>query len=270
MPRLRSQLVSVLGIERQQRPPAVSAYDVARGDLFWVTRDMAMVAYDASEDMPAWTPAAVAPSPTGMLIWATDLPPLPMHMLGSRDLAPVTGVAWSVTPSGGFRAMALGWTADLPRAIDWTRAGVPGGSALTPVAELVRPDVDGLIDPVTAQGVGAGLVMMLGATWILMDTATVAEPRTITGTGSGVARELRDLRDVRIVDLRRLAEKPAEPDREHPGREYTHRWYVRGHWRQQAVGPKRGQRRPTWIPGHIKGPPGAPLIEREVVMVWRR
>lgn len=42
-------------------------------------------------------------------------------------------------------------------------------------------------------------------------------------------------------------------------REYHQRWLVRGHWRQQAHGPGRTQRRATWIDPYIKGPPEASL-----------
>lgn len=36
-----------------------------------------------------------------------------------------------------------------------------------------------------------------------------------------------------------------------------HRFIVRGHWRNQAVGPGRAERRKTWIAPHWKGPEGA-------------
>jgi hypothetical protein len=44
-----------------------------------------------------------------------------------------------------------------------------------------------------------------------------------------------------------------------------HRWVVSGHWRNQSHGPGREQRRRQWIPAHIKGPDGAPLLATERV-----
>ena len=46
---------------------------------------------------------------------------------------------------------------------------------------------------------------------------------------------------------------------------YSHRWVVRGHWRWQACGKGRKDRRLTWISPHVKGPEDAPLIEVEQV-----
>lgn len=40
------------------------------------------------------------------------------------------------------------------------------------------------------------------------------------------------------------------------------RHIVRGHWRQQACGPKLTQRRPTWIHPYVKGPDEAELVDR--------
>lgn len=70
----------------------------------------------------------------------------------------------------------------------------------------------------------------------------------------------------------RTVRAPADPDRDRAGekREFHHRWVVRGHWRQQACGPGREQRRPTWIMPHLKGPDDAPLMPSEHVQVWRR
>ena len=52
-------------------------------------------------------------------------------------------------------------------------------------------------------------------------------------------------------------------------RDYSHRWTVRGHWRQQPVGPGGQQRRPTYIAPYIKGPEGKPLVVKSTVGVLR-
>jgi hypothetical protein len=74
---------------------------------------------------------------------------------------------------------------------------------------------------------------------------------------------------VRLVDIH----KPKHPTTPGGTREveWTKRWLVRGHWRQQAFGPGRKQRRPVYIQPHIKGPEDKPLeVSPEVVKVWRR
>lgn len=66
---------------------------------------------------------------------------------------------------------------------------------------------------------------------------------------------------VKLVTLRRLTYTDSSDDSE--ARQYTHRWIVNGHWRNQPYGPGRTQRRLTYIAPHIKGPADAPLKEYE-------
>ena len=114
-----------------------------------------------------------------------------------------------------------------------------------------------------------GLIAALGATWTLMQIPTVATPRQVTGAGGSGRHWQNQQRTVSTIDLRRIEHRDTGAT-DNAGRAYRHRWYVRGHWREQAHGPRQTLRRPTWIPGYIKGPPGAPLLELERVNVWRR
>lgn len=95
----------------------------------------------------------------------------------------------------------------------------------------------------------------------LADTATerTARPERRRTQRAGLPE-----RDVRVIRLRRG--EGGDPTGE-SGREYHHRWVVRGHWRQQPWGPGRQLRRPVWILPHIKGPEGAPLLGGERVTV---
>lgn len=72
---------------------------------------------------------------------------------------------------------------------------------------------------------------------------------------------------VNVIDLRRAVRRDQEAVAE-AERNYQHRWIVRGHWRQQAYGPGRSERRNIYIAPHVKGPEGAPMIEREKVYRW--
>ncbi|MDP9818352.1 hypothetical protein [Spirilliplanes yamanashiensis] len=74
-------------------------------------------------------------------------------------------------------------------------------------------------------------------------------------------------RDVRIVRLRRSL--TAARDAEHDaagGREWRHRWVVRGHWRNHWY-PSLNDHRPLWIAPYLKGPADAPLLGGEKVTV---
>lgn len=68
-------------------------------------------------------------------------------------------------------------------------------------------------------------------------------------------------REVSVLKLRKLAHREATHDES--GRAYTHQWIVRAHWRQQACGPGLRDRKPILVAPYIKGPPGAPLIEKD-------
>lgn len=64
--------------------------------------------------------------------------------------------------------------------------------------------------------------------------------------------------------LRPAPELTATMTRE--GHELTKRFRVRGHWRNQAHGVGRSERRLTWIQPHWKGPTYAELLERNYVV----
>lgn len=59
--------------------------------------------------------------------------------------------------------------------------------------------------------------------------------------------------------LRNLARSSASTE---PAWKLSARFLVRGHWRNQAVGPGWGQHRKTWIEPFLKGPPAGELLAR--------
>lgn len=127
--------------------------------------------------------------------------------------------------------------------------------------------------PVEPPATRSVLAATVCAAWHLMQQPTLAgtwhEPAD-KKTARAWARAGREDPGVTVVDLRRLY-KPTDPAHvpEH-GRDYSHRWVVSGHWRQQPHGPNRSLRKRIWIPDYIKGPDGTPLLVREHVNVWRR
>lgn len=52
--------------------------------------------------------------------------------------------------------------------------------------------------------------------------------------------------------------------------EWSHRWIVRGHWRWQACGPNRSERRRIWIAPFVKGPEDKELIVTDKVYSLER
>ena len=235
-------------------------------ELFWVTRDMTRVAMDASTDIPAWTPATTVPAATGLLIWAEPLPRLCWY--GTKQLPYVTADAVQWVHDGKFVDIDIMTRTD--QLVAEGHLDKPGrrGPFVKVRGVVLRANEPTPIDKYVPAA-EPGLIAALGATWTLMQIPTVATPRQITGAGGSGRQWQNQQRTVSIIDLRRLEHRDTSAT-DSAGRAYRHRWYVRGHWREQAHGPRQSLRRPTWIPGYIKGPPGAPLLELERVNVWRR
>lgn len=239
---------------------------VADAPLYWVTPEMTVAAWDASIDLPDWTPAGAAPSDSGLLLWARPLPPIPPEQTAQHeDPYPgtqISGVLWSIQ-HGYLQLLVIARTQHLP---ENERAAI--SEQITPIADMSpRPAKQpiGLDD----HALDAGFIAVIGATWLLMQQPAVGSTHTINGAGGSGRSWTREERHVTLVDLKRLTEHQT-PAADPTGRTYTHRWIVRGHWRQQAHGPGRTLRRPTWVPSHIKGPADAPLLEKDTVWVWRR
>lgn len=101
-------------------------------------------------------------------------------------------------------------------------------------------------------------LFIAGALWI---EQTIVVPHREQADRHSRKRILRDfpgsVTDVHVVRLRRTERQGADyaPMSD---REYTCRWLVRGHWRQQYY-PSRGERSPIWIMPYIKGPDDMPI-----------
>lgn len=81
-----------------------------------------------------------------------------------------------------------------------------------------------------------------------------------------------EIRKVKMLVLRENLHRPggSADDDERVRREYSHRFIVRGFWRDQAYGPNHSLRRRQWIPPFVKGPADKPLICKDTVRIWKR
>lgn len=243
-------------------------------DLFLTTVDMTPVAVDAARDLPEQVIAQHRPAATGMLAFSGGLPPMPHPRMPNLQIQPEV-ITWTQgdAPLDDSEPVVAHFAA-------WCRSGqIPTLQGAQNVPRWVRVmsseiPLNEVFEWADYKPETVNLVSLTLATWILMDTPTVAEPRVSMETGPRGKSGKRPLpRQIRTVDLRRLARKPSpEPDDEDagPGRVYRHQWVVRGHWRNQAHGPERKDRRATWVPSYLKGPEGAPFLPSETVFVWRR
>jgi hypothetical protein len=253
-------------------------------DLYWVTPEMTRVALDAALDLPAFSLAALLPSEVGLIHYDGGLPPLPVvsapkepDAFGEMKLielevdwllwwlqGDVLNVGYGCLTErlhlGGFEEVKEPYVGmGIVDFRDYTMTIIPETS-----------DTDGDQDAGDQEAqVKMGVVTMLAATLLMMQQESVAESR-VTQVRPTKNEHRKGLRPgtVTTMSLRRMRVEHAAHDSS--GRTLTHRHVVRGHWRQQAWGPARSLRRPTWVPSYVKGPEGAPLIRSEKIMVWRR
>lgn len=264
-------------------------------DLYYADRDMVALAVDASTDVPDERQVKI-PSPQGFLLLGRALPPLTVKLELAKNCSAIedakpTILAWSQAGGSLYvqAYMHISQAEHVRRRLDIS--GVPydekahicvmscsldEGTGHVLVGED-RLDVDETRYSAVRMSANQGqsemihrLTRWLTVAWQLMSEPRVSETRILDAATGGIAAagDVTGPNAVRVVNVRPLAHKPTEPGEGDGGRVYSHRFIVRGHWRNQAVGTKRGERRLTWIPSHIKGPEGAPMKAAQTVWHW--
>jgi hypothetical protein len=116
----------------------------------------------------------------------------------------------------------------------------------------------------------AVLCNYIRAMWTLMQQplAASSEAQPYRALRRRLQKEHIDPSPVTVVTLRRR-ERPAVPTGDGEPVDWSHRWVVRGHWRNQWH-PRLRQHRAMWINEHVKGPEDKPLVVKDKVIVWRR
>lgn len=215
-----------------------------RAGLFWIDDDFTDLAEYAAEKLPDVTiNRDLMPSTDGMLVW-------------SRPVTPrqITAASWTTTSDG--------W-----RLINYRTIG--GGLDGTPLQRL-REQVGWLAPMSTIQVHDQHLLhgehpaAALVATWLLVaqQAANVTTAEVDKAVRKSYARANRPTPEVRIVRIganrgtRPSPERSASGDPERP---QSSRFWVSGHWRNQAYGPRRALRRPIYISPFLRGPDDAPI-----------
>ncbi|MFG3602427.1 hypothetical protein [Micromonospora chersina] len=214
-----------------------------RSHLYWVDNDFTELAEHAAAQLPD-TPISrdALPSTDGLLIWARPLTPNQL-----------TAASWTATNTGLrlvlYRTIGAGLE---PRPLQRLREQV---GWLTPMYATRL----GEREPIGKNHPAAGLL----ATWLLINqkAAEVATARPDKGLAKSYARTNRPTPEVRVVRIRGRhlpsAARPSTPNGAQ--RSQSSRFWVSGHWRNQAHGPRRSLRRPVYIHPFLKGPDDAPI-----------
>ena len=250
--------------------PTEEKANLRRGSLYWVSDDISLLAHQTSLNMPEWSPIMCKPSASGLIVLAEPLPRVAAtHNQPELILTWVTNIDASMTIrvfgniTGNYMPLSR---IDLPADVT-----LPMDTTPTQGATLLEKLTDSFDQHHPSYEPNHAVLQVLGAAWVLMQQETIAKPRkerVFPPSRGGKKPKKPDV--VQIINLRRIVPPPTpETTSGDGGREYHVRWLVKGHWRQQRVGPGRQFRRPTYIAPHVKGPEGAPL-KTDRVHVWRR
>jgi hypothetical protein len=230
---------------------------VEHGEPYYWAPDICRLVTNAAATLPSYAlRPEVLPSEIGYFHFAVPLP-LPPRAVGPSDLAgigwywnaqqiqmtfftndclptspgvplPVTSGAWR---TGTTWHECLGWTGDL---------GV----------EIAYPNRHEL------------MVRYMAACLAFIEQPYfgVTPHRAERATRKRLEREgWTDEPTIQVVQLRRSAPQGATGDHDPRHVAWSCQWPVRPHWRMQAVGQDRAERRPVLVRGYIKGDPTKPL-----------
>lgn len=253
-------------------------------ELFYVTRDMAQLALVAGSTLPSFKLRREdLPSECGMLYYEEAFDRAATAD-GRRTAVQVCAWGPVVSETMRRRGVWMSFWADQRFTLDqalslgrMTRAQVDAMAHALPrlgyddegIWWFDRDDDEQGDDRTLGLEGVAGMMRVIRASWLLMQQP-ISSIRRLQPRHSELRmmrRRKLDPRSVRIVSLRHRQTESVGNEAE--TREYTHRWIVRGHWRNQWY-PSQGRHIPLWIHAHVKGPEGAPLLTGEIVNVWKR
>lgn len=230
--------------------------------LWWVSRDMAKLAADtaAQGDFPRMQ----APAASGVMFLEGGVP-VDTSSIGVTSN--VAGFFWDRIGDGETSVMAFTDDPESLRKSGADSIGLPiDWLDLTAARAKSIHDADAVFQK--------AWIDYLQAVWALSGEPRIcdtkpAEPSMRYPLPSRFEPEIRK---VKMLVLRENLHRPGESsdNDEQVRREYTHRFIVRGFWRNQAYGPNHSLRRRQWIPPFVKGPADKPLICKETVRIWRR
>lgn len=236
-------------------------------DLYWISSNFTQLSIMAGQDFTSLSiTREQLPSPFGFMMFAEPIGEIPRP----HGVAAIRGVSWTLVPGGVWLNLYIQTEDADPNITDIEAMRRERGWLTCPNAGSGMPFDTELDLPEDFDG---NYITTIFAAWALLAQPGVAEMSTAP-VDKKYARSFqrthnRKLPDVNLVDLRRQPKRSSSGGN-HVGRPLTERIYRKGHWKQQAYGPKRGQRRTIYVSQYIAGPEGAPLrIRPATVRVLR-
>lgn len=253
-----------LGSQTQYEAMMANAWSmtdqIRTAQLWWVSRDMTRLAEDTVQagDFPEPDP----PAQCGMIFFEGDVQHISFRF--DNDGSGETRVAAILWQDVGRESVKISVFTDNPVGIREMHADSFGLPVVSLAPSVVREN----------DGSFQWLCGLLYAVWALSAEPHICEAKPAKPDMAHPLPQRFDpeIRKVKMLVLRENLHRPggSADDDERVRREYSHRFIVRGFWRDQAYGPNHSLRRRQWIPPFVKGPADKPLICKETVRIWKR
>lgn len=253
-----------LGSQTQYEAMIANAWSmtdqIRTAQLWWVSRDMTRLAEDTVQagDFPEPDP----PAQCGMIFFEGDVQHISFRF--DNDGYGETRVAAILWQDVGRESVKISVFTDNPVGIREMHADSFGLPVVSLAPSVVREN----------DGSFRWLCGLLRAVWALSAEPHICEAKPAKPDMAHPLPQRFDpeIRKVKMLVLRENLHRlgGSADDDERVRREYSHRFIVRGFWRDQAYGPNHSLRRRQWIPPFVKGPADKPLICKETVRIWRR
>lgn len=302
MPRIRNDLVKEMKNYKNPFPYALSAENKkyfadigtaleGSNELWWVSEDMSKLAWDVtmSGTGPEDLTLKELPSPSGIMwlnggggpVLATKrFPEEDFLHVGDTptELMSMNAIVWH-TPTTAIPGLETGRTRfmGLTASPDLARDTSQWNSILSPL-DLESNEIEFFRIPtyVPYENLKALAQKMALVVMRLAREENVGEKTSESVGGRPSKKKSRQggkhrIETVTCASLRRQR-YASESEREAEAREYSHRWIVRGHMRNQPIGPRNSkggqQHMRVWIAPYVKGPDNKPLVLKDRVQLF--
>lgn len=242
--------------------------------LWWVTEDMGQLVAAAAPSLPPTTLVSdLMPATCGLAVF--EKPLIGMSAQADEPDVQVDALLWGDSETLKTRirrreyvGISVYRTLDMgDGTVEWAPLGrtdwAYGDNTEEPVDERLK-DEDVRLESMAEDRRWMACLWLLASQERVGEQSVVSLPRPVQRRSQRAGYPA----DVRLIDVRRRT--PAAAEGEGHEVEWSHRWLVRPHWRQQAYGPERSLRRPILVPPHVKGPADKPLVVKPAVNVVRQ
>lgn len=237
---------------------------IGSAQLWWVSPDMQQVLAAAADSVPDFELRSTdAPDRFGAVFFSSPLRGVESRSedRGERSLY-LNAMSWSVTDVKGTdisQMLIYSWVNVLVQGVRrWVCIGVANWTAGTRLRDVEDRGDDQRASVIEDRSRIAALWLLASQTLAAKETEPIPRP-----AAKRQLREGLEIPTLRVIRLRHRRSAGSEQEESVP-QDWSHRWLVSGHWRNQWL-PSENRHRPTWIAPYVKGPEDKPLVLKDTV-----